>query len=163
MEIETQITDARLNELLAYWESRRGKRPFPLRRELDPAEIPKLLPHLLLVEAVGDRWRYRLVGTEVERRFGCRMGGCYIDELMHGDYLKYMQSLYDRIRRTEAPVHTQSAYANGLFDTERLMLPLSRDGTALDMVLAGQVFRFSSAVDRATVLVTQDQFALVGK
>jgi hypothetical protein len=166
-EFEGRIGDSTLIALYRYWDERRGTRFAPARRDIDPADIPKLLPHLLLVEILDGRYRYRVCGTEVERHFGCSMGGKCVDELMRGEYLAYINSLYERLIATCAPVYSESAYANAetgragghsVFRTKRLMLPLSSDGDAVDMALVGQVFFSNRGAGEQTVLVTQDRF-----
>ena len=42
----------------------------PARRDLDPCDIPKLLPYVMIVDNVDDRLRWRLVGTAVAREAG---------------------------------------------------------------------------------------------
>ena len=37
-------------DLLTYWNAKRGKRPFPARRDIEPADISKHLPHVLIGE-----------------------------------------------------------------------------------------------------------------
>jgi hypothetical protein len=47
-----------------YWLARRGGRAMPARADLEPVEIKKLLPMLVLVDVMADarRFVYRLVG-----------------------------------------------------------------------------------------------------
>lgn len=64
---ESELASDIVRAALAYWRSkRRGDGP-PFRADLEPAEIPRLLPHLILEEVRRDPWdfRYRLVGTSV--------------------------------------------------------------------------------------------------
>lgn len=63
----TVITNGRLRELLEYWRSKRGSRLMPARADIDPIEIPTLLPIIGLVDVLdgGARFRFRLLGTEV--------------------------------------------------------------------------------------------------
>jgi hypothetical protein len=42
----------------------------PARRDLDPGDIPALLPYLMIVDKVDDGFRYRLVGTATAREIG---------------------------------------------------------------------------------------------
>jgi hypothetical protein len=140
--VEEQIPDERLRGLYLYWKKLRGERQFPTRAEIDPGAIPRLLPHVLLAELVGSRWRYRLVGTEAERYFRIPMTGRYLDEIMEGEYLTYLQALYHQLLTDRAPIYTESLYQQGLLHARRLMLPLSRDGSAVDMALCGQIFTF---------------------
>ena len=166
-----QVSDPRLVELYRYWDGLRQSRLAPRRAELCPSHVPQLLPHLMLVEVVGDearqRYRYRLVGTEIERNFGVSMTGRCIDELMRGEYLAFIEGLYRTLVTEAVPVYSENVYdaAQSGFDaypdafrTGRLMLPLSDDGVHVDRVLAGQVFACRSRGGTHTVFVTQDRF-----
>jgi hypothetical protein len=159
MDFVAQIGDARLVELYRYWDERRGEHFAPRRADIHPGDIPRLLPYLLLVDVLpGPRYRYRLVGTEVERVFGTKMTGRAIDELMRGEYLDFINGLYRAIIERRTPVYSENTYSNDAFRTHRLMLPLSEDGENVSMVLAGQVFLRRSGGSTHTVFVTQDTF-----
>lgn len=152
-----------LAELYDYWKAKRRNGFAPARRDLDPVEMPRLLPHLMLVDVVdgGARFRYRLAGTEIESRFGCSMVGRYIDEMMHGRYGAYMHGLYRELLASRRPLYSESAYGaedDAPLLARRLMLPLSSDGSAIDMVLAGQLFSYRNPAAAGTVLATQDRF-----
>src|SRR5205807_1186580 len=67
------IDDRRLKEVFQYWRDITGNRVLPRRADLDPAAIPRLLPHVILVEVHGadsPRYRYRLIGTDNVRERG---------------------------------------------------------------------------------------------
>jgi hypothetical protein len=164
-----RVGDERLHALYDYWHGRRQDRRCPSRADIDPVDIPALLPHLLLTEVVGGgaRFRWRLVGTEVERHFGCAMTGRCIDELLRGQYLAYLERLYRSVIAGCTPVYSENAYntrASGwdayseVLRTARLMLPLSQDGEAVNMVLCGQVFFANPNRAEHSVVVTQDRF-----
>ena len=66
--------DARLRELLAYWEGKRAGRPFPARSDVSPADIVSHLPSVFLVDAVPPAlgvadFRVRLMGTALNDLF----------------------------------------------------------------------------------------------
>lgn len=63
-------------ELLASW-SRLPREGFvPHRASFDPMMIAGILPVVSVIERQGpDTWRFRLVGTEIERRWGRRFTG----------------------------------------------------------------------------------------
>src|SRR5579864_7045143 len=70
------ITDPRLQQAFDYWQSKRAGRLMPRRADLDPVDIPKLLPHIMLTDVVGPgRYRYRLIGTEIEQAQGMHATG----------------------------------------------------------------------------------------
>jgi hypothetical protein len=67
--------------LYGYWASRCVEGRPPRRSELDiPIELPDLLPNLMLIEVVGNRLRYRLVGSAVWDRYGMDLTGTWIEE-----------------------------------------------------------------------------------
>lgn len=159
MDFVAQIGDPRLVELYRYWDARREDRFAPRRTDIHPTDIPKLLPFLLLADVLpGPRYRYRLVGTEVERVFGAAMTGRCIDELMRGAYLDFITDLYKAVIERRTPVYSENTYANDAFRTQRLMLPLSENGKRVTMVLSGQVFPRRSGGNTETVFITQDTF-----
>src|SRR5271154_2797991 len=81
----------------ANWLRKGAGRRLPGRRDLDPADIPRLLPHVMLVEVpAGGRYRYRLIGTENVREHGIDATGRYLDEVLPGpDYKAHVLRLYD--------------------------------------------------------------------
>jgi hypothetical protein len=51
-------------------------RALPSRSDIDPIEIPRLLPHIMLVDVMGPGlYRYRLVGTEIATAMGVNARG----------------------------------------------------------------------------------------
>ncbi|MGO8919911.1 MAG: PAS domain-containing protein [Stellaceae bacterium] len=170
MELLPHIADKRLRELYFYWNRLRGEGYAPARAALDPAAIPRLLPHLLLVDIIEDgrRLRYRLVGTEVERNFGRHMTGRHVDEIMRGRYLDFINGLYRRLLEQRVPNYSENSFRDldgGRLTsrlplrTARLIMPLSSDGEHTDMALAGQVFFWEGA--RANPLdAVQDYFSI---
>jgi hypothetical protein len=64
-----RLRSNRCSFLLKHWNAIRGTRRFPLREEIEPADLIPVLPHIMLVglEYAPFRVRYRLVGTEIVR------------------------------------------------------------------------------------------------
>ena len=60
--------DGRFRYARRYWNTIRGTRRFPARRDFDPVDIPFLLPVTALIErcAEGHDFRYRLIGTTID-------------------------------------------------------------------------------------------------
>ena len=71
-----------LGSLLRYWQ-RVGRGGVPSRADIDPADIPRLLSNVILidVERAPIRFRVRLCGTEVDRLLGRNFTGCYLDDI----------------------------------------------------------------------------------
>lgn len=168
MAIEESLDEPLLAELYQYWSERRGGRWAPARADIDPIDIPQLLPHIALTEVVlppdceEPRFRFRLAGTQIEDRFGCTLTNRFLDELKEGEYLSYVQSLYRQLIAEMVPVYSESSFetvdSNTLF-AKRLMLPLSDNQQSVNLVLSGVLYRDSDPHHRATVQPFQAQFS----
>ncbi len=74
-------TEEPWKELYSYWRSRQVDGRAPKRSELDiPVEVPRLLPNIMLIDCIGDRLRYRLVGTATWDRYQAELTGTWIEE-----------------------------------------------------------------------------------
>lgn len=148
------FTDPRLEQAYAYWCGKASGRAMPSRADIDPTEIPRLLPDVMLVERLVDgRYRYRLIGTENQRAHGVNATGCYLDQVLPGpEYRAHVLALYDEC------VHSRRAlYSECLFfsptrrDPERhtkvLFMPLSPDERNVNVIFVVQVFFY---IDKAT-------------
>ena len=134
-----------LKQIYAYWLDKKGGRRAPARADLDPVEIPALMPHLVLIdiEPGSRRLRFRLVGTAVVNGLGRDVTGRYIDELQLSKTQRAMFAEYQRVAATGEPACATWEYTREdgrHIRLERLVLPLSGDGTVIDMLLAGIVF-----------------------
>jgi hypothetical protein len=144
--------DERLLEFFRYWRRVRGDRAMPSRADIDPTGMPpRLLPGLLLTDVIdgGARFRFRLVGTGAVAAIGTDLTGRHVDEVNENRrYGDYITALYRRVVACRAPVFSMSHYrraADALEHmTQRLMCPLSRDGSAVDMVFSCQIFASAS-------------------
>jgi hypothetical protein len=148
------LNDVRLEEAYRYWLAKSAGRRMPSRADIDPIEIPRLLPDVMLVERHDDgRYRYRLIGTENTIAHGLNATGRYLDEVLPGpDYAAHVLALYDECVRERRPLYTECLFfAPGRQEPERhtkvLFLPLSPDGDRVNMIFVVQVFFY---IDRAT-------------
>ncbi len=141
----TVIADARLRELLEYWRSKRASRRMPARADIDPIDIPTLLPIVGLVDVLdgGARFRFRLLGTEVVDAAGYNPTGRYLDQaLPDSGYSDYLIGLFREVVRARRPLYGESDLLGGdrvERHVRRLLMPLSRYGETVDMVFGGQV------------------------
>ena len=151
---EKPFTDPRLEQAYLYWRAKAAGRAMPSRADIDPIEIPKLLPDVMLVERLATgRYRYRLIGTENTRAQGVNATGRFLDEVLPGpDYGKHVLALYDECVETRRALYSECLFFSpARHDPERhtkvLFLPLSPDGETVNMVFVIQVFFY---IDRAT-------------
>ena len=148
--------DAVHGSVLAYWETKRGTRRMPARRDIDATDLPRVLPYLQLIEAVApDRFRYRLVGTAIVQTFGHDYTGRFLDELALGpERINFFASKLKAVRDNARPmfVRTQYVSAKGVhFIANRLYVPLSENDRDVNMVLGSLTFEFSRATTREGV------------
>ena len=95
-------------DLYRYWLAKRASRTMPARRDLDPGDIPALLPYLMIVDKVDDQFRYRLVGTATAREIGHDPTGSIV-----GSYAlecaAAARAIYERVFTTARPTFTRAA------------------------------------------------------
>lgn len=149
------FTDARMETAYRYWRRKTGGRLMPSRADIDPAEIPKLLPDVMLVDVLPDgRYRYRLIGTENARAHGMNATGRYLDEVLPGvEYKGHVLRLYDECVRERRPLYSECLFLSpqrGAAErhSKVLFLPLSQDGSNANIILVVQVFIYIALATR---------------
>lgn len=148
-ELRAQLGGEDQMALLEYWLARRGSRRMPARADLDPIDLAKLLPNLMLIDVVGPppRFRYRLVGTRVVQASGNEdRTGHFFEEYefyrRHPEtFEQYRQVMTERIPLF-APEPFQNREHGTSYEVERLLLPLGSSDNEVDMLLVH--FRFVS-------------------
>lgn len=139
-----------LQKLRAYWDAKRGARPYPSRDDIDPMELRFILGSLILIDVEQDplRFRYRLFGSEIARRQGFDMTGKYLDQHPWPELAAMALETYRQVLGTGLPAHIQR---RGLVDGNTvnhisLVLPLGH--TQVEMLMAGVVFSPLTALDQ---------------
>lgn len=164
--LDAGVDDA-LRQTLDYWRRLCGQRRMPARKDLNPADIPRLLPKLMLADVAdppadsgpqaptgdanagdaktGDagaqvpQIRFRLVGTEISSQFGSELTGYRLSEIDYGAEADNIAALYRRVVDCGVPQYARIDFTQGggrLIQMEHLLLPLSDDGTHVNMILA---------------------------
>jgi hypothetical protein len=113
----------------------------PTRRDLDPTEIPLLLPYVVLVDVLSHEpldLRFRLVGTAVRARSHQDLTGRRLAEVPHMREGRLWRD-YATVVRTRRPYGAPVEYAGPdrhVRRAEHLLMPLGAGETAIDMVFA---------------------------
>ena len=151
MSFVDSIDDPLHRQMYAYWLQKRGSRRMPSRADIDPTEIPRLLPNLLISEHVAEagieRWRYRLAGTAVAAAFGRNPTGHYVDELTRGAYREFIERIHRVVREEQRALFCASEYTSARdlrMSAKRLLLPLTTDGRQVDQIVTLLVFRLGT-------------------
>jgi len=141
---------ADLLEMYAYWQRKRGARAMPARADLEPAEIKRLLPGMLLVDVRPSadgalEFAYRLVGTrEVDMR-GHDPTGKPVAEAYYGKSAELVTACYRRVVETGQPFLDEDCFhlpGQEWSPSASIYLPLSNDGARVNMVLVYSSFRW---------------------
>lgn len=130
-----------LKQLKAYWEAKKGDRPAPPKSAIDPSELRNLLPNILLIEVVGDppRFRARLFGSALVAAYGEEVTGKFGEEVDLDEVRTELMSFVERSAAECKPQYLRAAFTkhNGRhLQYEQILLPLSDDGTKVNMLLS---------------------------
>ncbi len=141
-----QIDDPILLELYCYWSGLRGDRKTVSRSDVDPIDIPHLLPYIILAECYdgGQRIKFRLTGSDIAFAQGSDLTGRYLHE--RGPKTPYLDHLSELYRVGAISLDgVYSAYSYGYTQDEgpkkvnRIFLPLNGETDSQAMLLVGQV------------------------
>ena len=132
----SEIRSPKVQTLLRWWLDYRGD-GIPDRSQLDPADMKRLLPHLLLLDVEHEpfRVRFRLVGTRVQEATGFNITGRYLDELLPASADQQWMQYYHQAYSTRLPVVGSIAApttTGAVFTYEFGLFPLSNGGVSVE-------------------------------
>ena len=136
-----QIESPLIRQLFTYWQSKCRGGTVPRRADIDPSEIPKLMPSLLIVDIEHEpfRVRYRLVGTRIVQATGFEFTGKYLDEIILADDEGPFLESYRAACESKTPILSRIKWhldneTTGEYDA--CFLPLSDDGEIVNKVIS---------------------------
>lgn len=135
-----RCTTAGGRDLVNYWMQARGVRDMPKRADIDAAAIRAVLPHVQVLEVIdgGRRFYTRTSGSATRHALGYDPTGLFLDEYPAGTIRKRTLGALRQVVGAAAPaidIATTMTVPDGAICAETVMLPLSRDGRTVDMVL----------------------------
>lgn len=141
-----EITDPILSDLYGYWSGLRKDGAIPSRSDLDPTEIPHLLPYVILAECYdnGRRIKFRLTGSDIAFTRGSDLTGRYLHERgPMTPYLEHLSEIYRIGAISEEGVYSSFSYGytadSGPKQVNRIFLPMTGTADIPSMLLVGQV------------------------
>ena len=160
---------AALEFLREYWQRQRGAGLMPRRQDIAPAQMKAHLPNILLADVVlgGEDFRYRVVGSELQRYFKANPTGKLMSEALipfGADTTKRTLETYRTVLARRGPLRIRGAGA--LYDQtakffDALLTPLSDDGAEPNMILGTFVFGWDFEIAKAIPgIVEPDEVAL---
>lgn len=143
--LRAQLLVPEQRQLFDYWISKAAGRDVPDRADIHPADFPRLLPFVSLidVEGPGGPYRVRLAGTRLREIYDREITGLCLDELDWGDKRDYWMEAYRRIVEARKPA--QGIVRGPRVHKEHLVqywlrLPLSVGGESVAMILSYDAF-----------------------
>ncbi len=151
-----QFGDARLGELLRYWDSKRKGRSMPARSDIEPLELKSHLGRLHFIDIEYDpfRLRLRMMGVESTETLGRDMTGRYFDEYHPPKILEKVTTTYLWLAENKKPLRHfgNAVYADkSIYAFEVINLPLSDDGERVNMVLGEIIFSMGDEEPEGTI------------
>ncbi|MBM3547345.1 MAG: PAS domain-containing protein [Alphaproteobacteria bacterium] len=140
-----EIRHPNLVRLYRHWDEMRRGRAMPSRADVDPLNLPALLGNLILIDVLREplRFRYRLIGSRLTERVKRDMTGKFFDEVPEPVYRARLYEWHGGCVDEKVP--RAAVTARRLLDRwepyEILTVPLSTDGTLVDMTLTGIYYR----------------------
>jgi len=147
----TTIPRGLLEQLQAYWDRKRAGRDLPARADIDPIDIPRLLPHIVMIDVHYDAdarladFSYRLWGEHViEHNKRSLVGRRFADLVRDDPRQRRWLDHYTRAVLERRPVFDTATYRT-VTDTLKTMdlavFPLAPEGGRIEALLGGVVYR----------------------
>jgi hypothetical protein len=133
-----------LRDLFTYWTKIKGDKSMPSRQDFRPSDVPRLLPHIVMVDVEHDTGRFltRLVGSETVKAMGVNNTGRYVNDIPS---MAVVLERYKWIIENKIPYiyAGQLAWSEKSFlDYFALGLPLSENDDNVDIIMWGLVYHF---------------------
>lgn len=140
-----EIESATLRQLYTDWDAQRRGREFPARADFDPLDLKYVVGNLSLIDVhyAPIRFHYRLHATNVTRRLGYELTGKSLDANPNVAAREKIQKHFAAVVEDRVPLAIMNCFVtpDGRdVDHESLVLPLSRDGLTIDMLMSAVAF-----------------------
>jgi hypothetical protein len=131
------MTDRRLLRGVEYWRNKAAGRVMPDRRDLNPAEIPDLLPWIVLWDVIPGGYRIRLAGTGICEAHGREIKG-FDFETLHGEGAAVIKPEYDYVVREKLPHYAERTMwwnHRSYRSYRRVLLPFTTGGSDCTLIM----------------------------
>lgn len=144
-EFAARLASQVLRDVFAYWQRRRGTRPMPARADIEPMDIPQLLPHVFIhdVIAAPRDYRARLLGTAIGERYGQDHTGKLIGDIFPEPTLSLVRRIFGTVVGERRPAHATGpvVWRHDEYSVfEAVFLPLADDAGNVNMIFGALVF-----------------------
>ena len=131
-----------LKRMVTHWDQKRGARAWPLRAEFDPLDFWYAVGYVSLIDVRSSetgrrRYFFRLDGTRQVDLFGVDFTGKFLDQVYDAESLPLAEASYGAaVEQGEPHYYVRQVEFHGRpIQYEIVILPLSRSGGAVDMLM----------------------------
>jgi hypothetical protein len=140
-ETDTSSWNPKVVRFLNYWLSLRPAEGLPGRQHFDPLDIPDLMPRVWMLDVLREplRYRYRFAGTKEVESLQREVTGKMFDELHPHCYDTLSGRFFEIVRHGVATYRKGKVVAihkKEHMTVENCIVPMARDGTNVDLVMA---------------------------
>lgn len=135
-----QLVTQGQRELFDTWRLSAGLRTMPARSDFNPLSVPRLLPHIGLIDVRQGLAEacFKLAGTRLYDVYGEEITGKRIENVFSGSQREYWGRIHNRVVERGLPAHgvvRGPIAARDHIIMFWLRLPLSGDGLVVDTIL----------------------------
>ena len=135
-----EMRDPLLREAYDYWRGKCDGRTMPSRRDIAPEDMRAFLTHVMLIDVHREPldFVYRVFGTGIADTYGKEYTGKSARLLEPAGFAELVWQQYLEVVESKAPrLHAVQRASGARHEKyQRLTLPLSTDGAAVDKLLA---------------------------
>jgi hypothetical protein len=131
-----------LKRMVTHWDQKRGARAWPLRADFDPLDFWYAVGYVSLIDVRSSetgrrRYFFRLDGTRQVDLFGVDFTGKFLDQVYDAESLPLAEASYGAaVEQGEPHYYVRQVEFHGRpIQYEIVILPLSRSGGAVDMLM----------------------------
>jgi hypothetical protein len=132
-----------IHALFDYWNAMRAGRPAPLRSEIQPGDIKRLLPHVFILEREdAQTYRFRLAGTGLCGVYGMEFRNHNLLSMWQEEcHASLSHALSEVTKNASVSIVEYTAATNDRREAtfEMILLPLAQDNGAITRVLGAAV------------------------
>ncbi|MEN8195964.1 MAG: PAS domain-containing protein [Pseudomonadota bacterium] len=134
-----RMGDQVLTDLFAYWDAKRRGRRLPQPGDIDPARVDAVsaISGLVIVTKQGQKYCYRRLGNPRAREIPRDIAENALSASVSADYVRSLSGLYTALTGVMRPIFSEGeglGKFGARYPVKRLLLPVSSDGTGLDMI-----------------------------
>jgi hypothetical protein len=115
----------------------------PSLQQIDPVEIPHLLPIVLIADATATGARIRLLGTDATAAYGQETHGKWVHQFDLGEFTPCWLEAFALVIKSGTPASAGGPFrSSGDFcDIETVLMPLSDNGVTVSHIFGGLLIR----------------------